>query len=171
MLNGRLLADGGLMDPIPVSPTAALDVDLTIGVSAGGERQGPPAPAAVSEPAEPRPLDEWVGRFRRAAAHALDRDVIRAALSQGPESELEREEEAQTEVAEFPVGLTGFDVMNSSIGAMQTLVNRYRLAGSPPDVLVTIPKNDVHMLDFHRADSMIELGRAAAAQALEEVRG
>jgi NTE family protein len=171
MLNGRLLADGGLMDPIPVSPTAALDVDLTIGVSAGGERQGPPAPAAVSEAAEPRPLDEWVGRFRRAAAHALDRDVIRAALSQDPESKREREEgEAQAEVAEFPVGLTGFDVMNSSIGAMQTLVNRYRLAGSPPDVLVTIPKNDVRMLDFHRADSMIELGRAAATQALEEAR-
>jgi NTE family protein len=120
-------------------------------------------------------LDEWVGRFRRAAAHALDRDVIRAALSQGPESqgpESERErEEEQAEVAEFPVGLTGFDVMNSSIGAMQTLVNRYRLAGSPPDVLVTIPKNDVRMLDFHRAASMIELGRAAAAQALEEARG
>jgi NTE family protein len=169
MLNGRLLADGGLMDPIPVSPTAALDVDLTIGVSAGGERQGPPATAAISEPAESRPLDEWVARFREAAAHALDRDVIRSALSRGPESDPERDEvEAQAEVAEFPVGLTGFDVMNSSIGAMQTLVSRYRLAGSPPDVLVTIPKSDVRMLDFHKADSMIELGRAAAARALEE---
>lgn len=28
MLNGRLLADGGLLDPIPVSPTAALDPEL-----------------------------------------------------------------------------------------------------------------------------------------------
>jgi NTE family protein len=58
--------------------------------------------------------------------------------------------------------------MNSSIGAMQTLVNRYRLAGSPPDLLVTIPASDVRMLDFHRAESMIELGRAATAAALEE---
>jgi NTE family protein len=169
MLNGRLLADGGLLDPIPVSPTAALDVDLTIGVSAGGERQGPPATTAVSEPAEPRPLDEWVARFRRAAAHALDRDIIRSALSRGAEAELEGEEvEAQDEVTELPIGLTGFDVMNSSIGAMQTLVNRYRLAGSPPDILVTIPTSDVRMLDFHKAESMIEVGRAATARALEE---
>lgn len=168
MLNGRLLADGGLMDPIPVSPMAALDVDLTIGVSAGGERQDPPATAAVSERPEPRPWDERVARFRRAAAQGLDRDVIRSALSRGAEAEPEREEEASAENAELPAGLTGFEVMSSSIGAMQTLVNRYRLAGSPPDVLVTIPSSDVRTLDFHRAESMIELGRAATAQALEE---
>lgn len=167
MLNGRLLADGGLMDPIPVSPMAALDVDLTIGVSAGGERQDAPATAAVSERAEPRPWDERVARFRRAAAQGLDRDVIRSALSRGAEAEPEREEEEeQAEIGELPAGLTGFDVMNSSIGAMQTLVNRYRLAGSPPDVLVTIPSSDVRTLDFHRAESMIELGRAAATRAL-----
>jgi NTE family protein len=170
MLNGRMLADGGLMDPIPVSPTAALGADLTIGVSAGGERQAPPSAQGVSKPAEPRPWNEWIARFRREAAHALDRDAIRSSLSRGREvgPELEEEEEAQAEAAELPVGLTGFDVMNSSIGAMQTLVNRYRLAGSPPDVLVTIPTTDVRTLDFHRAESMIELGRAATAQALEE---
>lgn len=168
MLNGRLLADGGLLDPIPVSPMAALEVDLTIGVSAGGERQAPPATAAVSERAEPRPWDEWVARFRQASAQGLDRDVIRSALSRGAESEPEREEEALAENTELPAGLTGFEVMSSSIGAMQTLVNRYRLAGSPPDVLVTIPGSDVRMLDFHRAESMIELGHVAAARALEE---
>lgn len=169
MLNRRVLADGGLMDPIPVSPTAALGADLTIGVSAGGERQAPPSAMGVSKPAEPRPWNERIARFRREAAHALDRDAIRSSLSRGREVEPElEEEEAQAEAAELPVGLTGFDVMNSSIGAMQTLVNRYRLAGSPPDVLVTIPTTDVRTLDFHRAESMIELGRAATAQALEE---
>jgi NTE family protein len=174
MLNGRLLADGGLMDPIPVSPTAALNVDLTIGVSAGGERQGPPATAAVSEPSDPRPFDDRVARFRHGLARALDRDLIRSAFSPNPEvgnPETEagrQEEETESDTSEFPLGLTGFDVMNQSIGAMQTLVNRYRLAGSPPDLLVTVPPSDVRMLDFHRAGSMIELGRSAAAQALEE---
>ena len=94
--------------------------------------------------------------------------MIRSALSLGPEVEPEQVEDAPTEATELPVGLTGFDVMSSSIGAMQTIVNRYRLAGSPPDVLVTIPSSDVRMLDFHRAESMIELGRAATAEALEE---
>jgi len=128
MLNGRLLADGGLMDPVPVTPTAALDVDLRIGVSVGGERQDPAA-AVVSTGSEAAPEGQG---------------------------------------GEFPARLRGFDVMSYAIAAMQTLVNRYRLAGSPPDVLVTIPATDVRTLEFHRADLMIDLGRTAAARALEE---
>ena len=169
MLNGRLLADGGLLDPIPVSPTAALDVDLTIGVSAGGERQGPPATAAVSESAEDRPMDEWVARFRGAAARALDREVIRSVLSRPTDEEPSQvDDHPGVESEPFPTGLTGFDVMNYSLAVMQTLVTRYRLAGSPPDVLVTIPVTDVRTMDFHRAESMIALGRTATTEALEE---
>lgn len=165
MLNGRLLADGGLMDPVPVSPLAALDADLTIGVSAGGERQGPPA--AVSEPAEAQPIEEWIARFRRRAGRALDHDMIRSVISPHPEGEAEAgEEKSPAEAGEFPAGLTGFDVMNYSLAAMQTLVNRYRLAGSPPDILLTIPVTDVRTLEFHRADSMIALGRTVTAEAL-----
>jgi NTE family protein len=167
MLNGRLLADGGLMDPVPVSPTAALDVDLTIGVSAGGERQGPPAARAVSERAEAQPMEEWVARFRRRAARALDSDMIRSVVPLHPEGEVAKEGyEPQADAREFPAGLTGFDVMNYSLAAMQTLVNRYRLAGSPPDILLTIPVTDVRTLEFHRADSMIALGRTVTAEAL-----
>ncbi len=45
-------------------------------------------------------------------------------------------------------------------------MSRYRLAGSPPDVLVTIPATDVRTMDFHRAESMISLGRSATTRAL-----
>ena len=169
MLNGRLLADGGLMDPIPVSPMAALDADLTIAVSAGGEREDPPATAAVSESAEARPIDEWIARFRQGAARAIDSEVIRSVLSRHEADEpSERDDQPRAESVAFPEGLTGLDVMNYSLAAMQTLVTRYRLAGSPPDVLVTIPTTDVRTMDFHLADTMISLGRTAAEQALGE---
>jgi NTE family protein len=169
MLNGRLLADGGLMDPIPVSPMAALDADLTIAVSAGGEREDPPATAAVSETAEPRPLDEWIARFRRGAARALDSEVVRSVVSHHrPEEPSEPQERIGAEPAALPEGLTGLDVMNYSLAAMQTLVTRYRLAGSPPDVLVTVPVTDVRAMDFHLADTMISLGRTATERALGE---
>ena len=168
MLNGRLLADGGLMNPIPVSPMAALETDLTIAVSAGGEREGP-ATAAASEVAEARPVDEWIARFRQGAARALDTEVVRSILSGRQEDELAQEEdEGGDERGELPAGLSGFDVMNYSLATMQTLVNRFRLAGSPPDILITIPVNDVRMMHFHRADEMIALGRAAATRALED---
>jgi undecaprenyl-diphosphatase len=50
MLNGRLMADGSVMDQIPVSPTAALDVDLTIGVSPGGSVRTRPPPRPLRSP-------------------------------------------------------------------------------------------------------------------------
>lgn len=170
MLNGRLLADGGLTNPVPVTPMAALDADLTIAVSAGGEREGPPATAAVPENAEARPLDEWIARFRRSAARALDSDAARSVLSWGQGEEPTRQgDDSSQEPEVLPAGLTGFDVMNYSLGTMQTVVSRYRLAGSPPDVLVTIPVTDVRTMDFHRAEEMISLGREAAGRALEEI--
>jgi NTE family protein len=169
MLNGRLLADGGLMNPIPVTPMAALDADLTIAVSAGGEREGPPATAAVTESAEARPIEEWIARFRRSAARALDGDAVRSALSGGRgEESAQQGDDSSAEPEGFPEGLTGFDVMSYSLGTMQTVVSRYRLAGSPPDILVTIPVTDVRTVDFHRAEEMISLGRSAAVRALDE---
>src|SRR5206468_8533465 len=80
MLNGRLLADGGLMDPLPVAPTAATRADVTIGVSLGGDRTlREEAPAR--ETAEDRPMEEWVDRFRRGMSHLLDRDLVRSLMS------------------------------------------------------------------------------------------
>ena len=57
--------------------------------------------------------------------------------------------------------------MNQSLEAMQSVLTRYRLAGNPPDVLVTIPKNACRTLDFHRAREMIELGRTLTGDALD----
>lgn len=179
MLNGRMLVDGGLMDPVPVAPTAAVPADLTIAISLGGERSGgagPAGPAVVSgspaETAEPRPMDEWVERFRRGAAQALDTDMAKSLLARFPAAA----EEAAARVAAEPApsvlpatpGLTKLDVMNQALEAMQDVVTRYRLAGSPPDILVTIPKDACRTLDFHRAAPMIEIGRRRMGEALDE---
>jgi NTE family protein len=37
VMNGRLLADGGLMNPVPVVATAAIPCDVTVGVSLAGD--------------------------------------------------------------------------------------------------------------------------------------
>lgn len=51
--------------------------------------------------------------------------------------------------------------------AMQGLISRYRMAGLPPDVLVTVPVGAARSLEFHRAAEMIELGRTLTAAALD----
>jgi NTE family protein len=69
---------------------------------------------------------------------------------------------------ELPAGVTRFDVLNYALEAMQEVINHYRLAGYPPDVLITIPKDACRTLDFHLAEPMVELGRQLAARALDE---
>ena len=68
---------------------------------------------------------------------------------------------------ELPAGLTPVDVITYAYEAMQGVVNRYRLAGFPPDVLITVPKDACRTLDFHRAAPMVELGREFTADTLE----
>jgi NTE family protein len=58
------------------------------------------------------------------------------------------------------------DVVANSINIMQIRVTRSRMAGDPPDLLVTPQLPDFGILDFDRADEALEEGRRAVARAL-----
>jgi NTE family protein len=173
MLNGRLLADGGLMNPIPIAPTTSASADATVAVFLAGEPEAPTGRAPAKESAEPRPTEEWVERFRRTASAVLDRDLVRLVTSRFGAGRSTTPGSASEEVAEevfgaLPPGLRMLDVMELSLDAMQSVVTRYRLAGYPPDLLITVPKDACRTLDFHKAGEMIALGRELTAEALDE---
>ena len=172
MLNGRLLADGGLMNPVPVSPTVSVLSDATIAVSVSGDggtaHDGTPA----RETSEERPAEEWMARFRRGTARLVDHEMVRALRARfgNVGNDGEHDESVEVDVEEFdalPHGLSKFDVMSQSLDAMQSVLTRYRLAGYPPDVLVSVPRHAARSLEFHRAAELIELGRALTADALD----
>jgi NTE family protein len=175
MLNGQLLADGGLMNPVPIAPTAAVPSDTTIAITLGAEHRGPTEHGPARETAADRPIEEWADRVRRGAARLLDRDMVRSLLSrfgngpaqQAPDSASTPAPAAEPDFDALPSGLSKFDVMNLSLEAMQSVLTRYRLAGYPPDVVVAIPKDACRSLDFHRATDMIDLGRRLTAEALD----
>ena len=167
MLNGRLLADGGLMNPVPIAPTASVQADATVAVSLNGEHAMSHEDAPALESAEEGPVDEWVERFRRGASRLLDGDMVRSLVSRFG-SGGDTTPEPDVEPAELlPAGLGKFDVMNLSLEAMQSVLTRYRFAGYPPDVLVSVPKDACRSLDYHRAADMIELGRTLTIEALD----
>lgn len=173
MLNGRLLADGGLMNPIPIAPTTSTAADATVAVTLAGDLVVPAGRAPAKESAEPRPTEEWAERFRRTASAVLDRDLVRLVTSRFGAGRSTTPGSASEEVAEemfgvLPPGLRMLDVMELSLDAMQGVVTRYRLAGYPPDLLITVPKDACRTLDFHKAGEMIELGRTLTEKALEE---
>lgn len=193
MLNGRLLADGVMTDPVPIAPLSGLDVDMVIAVDLSGLPTGASTGARTRtlESSEPRPMSEWQDKFRRTASQMMDSDTVRTLTTwltarRGEQEDGDPEDQGTNEPAaltadpqpvtddvdhlpefdELPSELGVFDVMELSLDVLQSVVARYRLASYPPDVMITMPKNICKTLDFHRGAELIEIGRTYAEEAL-----
>jgi NTE family protein len=153
VLNGRLLADGGLLNPIPIEPTAAAGADLTIAVSLLGQRPAQEPAGPVHATADPQRFEDWRDRLRQVR-HGL---TGRGSISAGP---------APASAHLDDLRITG--VLSLSLDAMQDLIARYRMAGLPPDIHIAIPVNACGVLDFHRAADLIALGRDLTNKALDD---
>ncbi|MCO8271793.1 patatin-like phospholipase family protein [Actinoplanes sp. TRM 88003] len=139
VVDGRLLADGGLLNPVPIEPTAASGADLTIAVSLQ-------APRATQEPASPvraTATPQWVEDIRQ-----------RFHTKKAPPA--------------LPDGLGIGTVLGLSLDAMQDLIARYRMAGLPPDIHIAVPVSASSVMDFSRAAELVALGRELTTKALDD---
>ncbi len=64
---------------------------------------------------------------------------------------------------------TMFDILDKTFDTMQDALTRYRIAGYPPDVMVNISMHVCGTFDFHKASEVIEAGRMAAAEVIEDL--
>lgn len=178
-VDGRLLADGGILDPLPMAPLSAVNADVTIAVSLSGSE------AIANRDAESGVTAEWLNRMVRstsalldttAARSLLDRPTARAVLGRfgGPDDPDVEEDVPDDEVAgelldaapEVPK-LGSFEVMNRTIDIAQAALARHTLAVYPPDLLIEVPRSICRGLEFHRAAEVIAVGRALADEALD----
>jgi NTE family protein len=173
VMQGRLLADGGLVNPLPIAPTVPAGADVTVAVAVSGPHRASADPTAATPG---RRGETRRDVLRRTATHALDSDVLRgigarlAAIRSAAPNRTTSEiaEEATSALFEaLPAGLRTLDVMEMSLEAVRTAVMRHTLAAYPPDVLITIPRSACRTLDFHKAEEMIALGRRLAIEALD----
>lgn len=63
------------------------------------------------------------------------------------------------------------EVLAGSINVMQVRIARSRLAGDPPDVLLTPKVSSLGFFDFHRAAEAIEIGRRCVEDSLPFLEG
>ncbi|MFN6546305.1 patatin-like phospholipase family protein [Mycolicibacterium nivoides] len=190
VLNGRLLGDGGILDPLPMAPIAAVNADLTIAVSLSG---GDPGTAPTPEDPERRPTTEWLNRMMRSTSAVLDTASVRAMLDRPTARAVlsrfgasippeDSSEPVDDEGADGPVDdpdapevpgpadvpkLGSFEVMNRTIDIAQAALARHTLAAYPPDLLIEVPRTACRSLEFHRAAEVIEVGRELTARALD----
>jgi NTE family protein len=176
VLDGRLLADGGILDPLPMAPIAAVNAELTIAVSLNGAD-----PAPRPQEIEPRATTEWLNRMLRSTSALLDTKAARSlletpsaqsVLSRFSSGDAELEEELIDAVREVAVPKLGsFEVMNRTIDIAQAALARHTLAAYPPDLLIEVPRTVCRSLEFHRAAEVIDIGQELAAAALDVLNG
>lgn len=187
VLDGRLLADGGILDPVPMAPIAAVPADATIAVSLAGDDPN----ANRGEP-ESRPAGEWLNRMWRSTSALLDTKAARSMRdTQTGRAVLGRfmssaDDDAGTVSAEDATAGNGadgdeqavpmvpklgsFEVMNRTIDIAQAALARHTLAAYPPDLLIEVPRTVCRSLDFHRAAEVIDVGQELASVALENLQ-
>src|SRR5262245_48048698 len=60
-------------------------------------------------------------------------------------------------------------VMMEAFNIMQDRITRARLAGDPPDVVISPRLGNIGLIDFHRASEAIEIGAEAAERTLDAI--
>ncbi len=140
--NGRVLVDGALVNPVPVSVCRAHEQQLVVAVNLHYDL------------------------FGRAAVikHSADMPSKSSADHEG-EAPLVVEKGASER--ETRLGVTG--VMVEAFNIIQDRISRARLAGDPPDLSLQPKLGHIGLTEFHRADEAIRFGYEATQAQLGEL--
>src|SRR5689334_2060365 len=131
----RFLVDGSVVNPIPVSLCRAMGADIVLAVDLGSDLVG-----------------RYVGDDDRAPTRTGARGLIGRVLPHFGKS-------AEKDAESAPPAL--LETLMGSINIMQLRIARSRLAGEPPDVLITPRLGHLGLLDYHSAEVAIAEGREA----------
>ena len=159
LIGDRWLVDGALVNLVPVSAARAMGAEIVIAANLSSDvfthsttiySHGPSAdvsvsvvPAVIPEPAAPK---RGFGKFFSA-----ERTMKREFFGGG--------------------GRPGIStVMVDAFNIMQDRITRARLAGDPPDLLISPRVGQIGWFDFHRADDLIAHGVRAAERAIDSIQ-
>ena len=154
LIGDRWLVDGALVNPVPVSAARALGAEIVIAANLSSDifahsttiySYGASA-VAREEPVKPITPKRGLGKFF-SAERAVKREFFGTGGRPGISS-----------------------VMVDAFNIMQDRITRARLAGDPPDLLITPRVGQIGWFDFHRADELIAHGTRAAERAMASVQ-
>lgn len=152
--NNKWLVDGGLVNPIPISVCRALGADIVIAVNLNGDIVGK--------------------RFNKP------KNIIKADIKPdtgtgtgvvGKISDLVREYTGSvftmTKDDDQPPSL--FEAIAGSVNITQDRITRSRMAGDPPDILLSPKISDIGLLEFYRASEAISEGKKCVERMIPEI--
>ncbi len=143
-INGDVLIDGGLVNPIPIAPTLNDATDLTIAVNLN---------AVQDVPAEEQAMERDDSDNEPGHAEAI-RQFLDNLVSG------ERNDREMPDAA---------DILTESIDIMQGTIARFKLAAYSPDVVIDVSRDACSFFEFHRASELRDIGYRRAEEALDRV--
>jgi NTE family protein len=154
LVGDRWLVDGALVNPVPVSAARAFGAEIVIAANLSSDvfthsttiyAHGPSAdaPEAVIEPVPPK---RGFGKLF-SAERTMKREFFGGGGRPGISS-----------------------VMVDAFNIMQDRITRARLAGDPPDLLISPRVGQIGWFDFHCADDLIAYGARAAERAIDSIQ-
>jgi NTE family protein len=154
LIGDRWLVDGALVNPVPVSAARALGAEIVIAANLSSDvfthsttiySHGAPVdvPETVINHTPPK---RRLGKFF-SPERTVKREFFGSAGRPGISS-----------------------VMVDAFNIMQDRITRARLAGDPPDLLITPRVGQIGWFDFHRAADLIDFGSRAAERALDSIQ-
>jgi NTE family protein len=146
-IDGRYMIDGALVNPVPVSACRAMGAHIVIAVSLNGDAFGPIGSSHEFD------LDEQdndsIDPFSLASQSLNklrpDRLLLKSMLGSGGTGK----------------GPKLGGVMMGTLNIVMDRISRSRLAGDPPDVFIAPRIGHIGMLEFTKADELIERGYRA----------
>lgn len=149
---GRWLVDGALVNPIPVSVCRAMGARAVIAVNLNSDTFGRGSTVVHELPPIPKDMiPEIDGKLHKDPGGAMKR-ILRRQLF-GKQKGLP--------------GISG--VMMDSYNIIQDRIGRSRLAGDPPDSIITLRLMHLGLFDFHRGEEAIRIGYETTCRALPEL--
>ncbi len=164
--DGRWLVDGGLVNPVPVSVCRALGAEVVIAVNLNGDlvgrrlrpglgADGAGASGSTEEAAEEAMEESLLAQFAAQVTNTLRAGAAALMGPPGPD-------------ATPAPGL--FEVLSGALNIMQDRITRSRMAGDPPDVVISPRLGHIGLMEFDRAREAITAGARATEYLMPAIR-
>lgn len=162
---GRLLVDGGLVNPVPSTLARAMGADIVIAVDLNADlmqrymrplavEQAAPVPGGVTALVEAQGA-AWISRIQHGLRSWMPGGGVR------PDGLV---------AAQMLPAPSLLDVVMTSVNIMQMRITRSRMAGDPPELVIAPRLAHLGLLDFHRAKEAIQEGYTATQAALPSLQ-
>ncbi|WDE03379.1 patatin-like phospholipase RssA [Thalassomonas viridans] len=146
----RWLVDGALVNPVPVSLCRHLGADFIIGVNLNSDHR--------PHLRENHTLERQNNQEKTDNFFAKSKSLVNQWLKRDPEEKVQ------------PQSPSMLGTFTGALEIMQARVTRSKLAGEPPEILIEPQLGDFGMMEYHRAQELIDEGHASVERLEQQIK-